>query len=100
MNRTWVQTNILLSSISIFLVTGFTTRIRQPIKHQISQPNKQHRHRNYNLLAVLGDDKDVGEQNDNFDGKGLANYLAPYALTFLISIAVTAGFVKYVLMDY
>lgn len=87
MNRTWVQTNILLSSISIFLVTGFTTRIRQPIKHQISQPNKQHRHRNY-------------KQNDNFDGKGLANYLAPYALTFLISIAVTAGFVKYVLMDY
>ena len=38
--------------------------------------------------------------NDNFDGEGFANYLAPYALALFASIAVTAGFVKFVLMDY
>mmetsp|Transcript_213 Transcript_213/g.533 ORF Transcript_213/g.533 Transcript_213/m.533 type:complete len:95 (-) Transcript_213:153-437(-) len=37
---------------------------------------------------------------DNFDGKGLANYLAPYALALGLSIAVTVAFVKFVLMDY
>lgn len=40
------------------------------------------------------------DAQDNFDGKGFANYLGPYAIALVASIAVTAGFVKYVLMDY
>lgn len=38
--------------------------------------------------------------NDNFDGEGFSNYLGPYALALVVSLAVTAGFVKFVLMDY
>ena len=38
--------------------------------------------------------------NSNFDSEGFANYLAPYALAVLASIAVTAGFIKFVLLDY
>jgi len=38
--------------------------------------------------------------DDKFDGKGFANYLGPYALALVGSIAVTAAFVKFVLMDY
>jgi len=43
-----------------------------------------------------GDDDTV----DTFDGKGFANYLAPYALALIASIGVTVAFVKYVLMDF
>jgi hypothetical protein len=39
-------------------------------------------------------------EKDNFDGEGFANYLGPYIVTLIASIAVTAGFVKFVLMDY
>eukprot|EP00970_Alexandrium_tamarense_P004520 scaffold759_cov290-Alexandrium_tamarense.AAC.56 len=38
--------------------------------------------------------------NDNFDGEGFSNYLGPYALALVVSLAVTAGFVKFVLIDY
>ena len=31
---------------------------------------------------------------------GLATYLGPYALAFILSIGVTAAFVKFVLLDY
>lgn len=40
------------------------------------------------------------EISGNFEGQGLANYLAIYALAFLASIGVTAAFVKFVLLDY
>jgi len=43
---------------------------------------------------------DDDDNNKNFDAKGFASYLVPYALTLVISIAVTAAFVKFVLMDY
>jgi hypothetical protein len=36
----------------------------------------------------------------NFDGKGFAGYLGPYIAAFAASIAVTAAFVKFVLLDY
>jgi hypothetical protein len=53
------------------------------------------------LTASSDGENEVDEDDtDNFDGKGLANYLGPYALAFMASIAVTAGFVKFVLMDY
>ena len=40
------------------------------------------------------------EVQDNFDGKGFAGYLGPYAVAFVGSIVVTLSFVKFVLMDY
>lgn len=60
----------------------------------------------YFPLAAELDDNSSGsrveeyEDQDNFDGKGFANYLAPYAAAVVASIAVTAAFVKFVLMDY
>lgn len=53
-----------------------------------------------------GDDGDKNDNNqaaaadDSFDGRGFANYLAPYALTLVASIVVTGLFVKFVLLDY
>lgn len=44
-------------------------------------------------------DESVSPKGD-FDGAGFANYLAPYALTLVASIAVTAAFLKFVLLDY
>jgi len=46
------------------------------------------------------DNTAVSPDSDNFDGKGFAGYLAPYALAVLASIAVTAAFVKFVLLEY
>lgn len=52
-------------------------------------------------LSNDNDQDDVMEGGEgNFDGKGFAGYLAPYAAAFVASIAVTAAFVKFVLMDY
>lgn len=38
--------------------------------------------------------------DDSFDGKGFANYLAPYAWALVASIGLTALFFKFVLLDY
>ena len=55
-------------------------------------------------LAAEFDDEENNqlENNENQQGnlEGFLGYLGPYALAFLASIAVTAGFVKFVLMDY
>ena len=40
------------------------------------------------------------EELDNFDGAGFAGYLAPYALALLASIAVTFGFMSWLLQGY
>ena len=37
---------------------------------------------------------------DNFDGEGFANYLLPYALALIGSLAATAVIFKFVLLDY
>ena len=42
------------------------------------------------------ENKDI--QQGNLEG--FLGYIGPYALAFLASIAVTAGFVKFILMDY
>eukprot|EP00957_Ditylum_brightwellii_P004472 340037-Ditylum_brightwellii.AAC.1 len=51
-----------------------------------------------------GDDveeKSMDDQNmDRMDLDGFTNYLAPYAIALLGSLAVTAAFFKFVLMDY
>eukprot|EP00525_Craspedostauros_australis_P006291 CAMPEP_0198121376 /NCGR_PEP_ID=MMETSP1442-20131203/31920_1 /TAXON_ID= /ORGANISM="Craspedostauros australis, Strain CCMP3328" /LENGTH=111 /DNA_ID=CAMNT_0043780165 /DNA_START=110 /DNA_END=445 /DNA_ORIENTATION=- len=46
------------------------------------------------------DDEESSQDAAGFDGKGFAGYLAPYALTLVLSVAATAAFVKFVLMDY
>lgn len=46
------------------------------------------------------DDLNGSAQKSNFDGEGFAGYLAPYALAMVASIAVTAAFVKFILLDY
>jgi hypothetical protein len=37
---------------------------------------------------------------EKFDTLGFASYLAPYALAAVVSLAVTAAFIKLVLMSY
>jgi hypothetical protein len=47
-------------------------------------------------LDGQGDDSDI---NDNFDGNGFANYLAPYALAVPFPLLLEPFF-KFVWMDY
>ena len=47
---------------------------------------------------VDGEDDDT--LMDSFDAQGFGGYLAPYALTVVASIVVTAAFFKFVLLDY
>jgi hypothetical protein len=54
-------------------------------------------------LRMAEDDENLDIKNDEtkgFDGEGLSNYLLPYALAAVASVAVTAAFVKFVLLDY
>lgn len=85
-------------------VTGFATRIDRPIKLKHCATTMQIHYRNHHIsftkLTASSDGENEVDDTDNFDGKGLANYLVPYALAFVASIAVTAGFIKFVLMDY
>lgn len=79
----------------------FVTRLNPPIQLDRMQEFRYNPGRIANQLAATGlDEESHIKTTDNFDGKGLANYLGPYALAFVLSIAVTAGFVKFVLMDY
>jgi hypothetical protein len=54
----------------------------------------------YNDKNNDGNGQDEVQQQNNFDGKGFAGYLAPYAIAAVASVAVTAAFLKFVLMDY
>lgn len=73
-----------------------------------SRPASTTRKPSSNLVVPLfeskndDDDKMMQESSpsSSFDGQGFANYLAPYALALVGSIAVTALFVKFVLLDY
>lgn len=59
-----------------------------------------HSNANENELVEVEDLSGSDAQKSNFDGEGFAGYLAPYALAAVASIAVTAAFVKFVLLDY
>ena len=96
--------------IATQLVDGFTI-LHQSIKCRNIQIYPIRRKITHNerilssLFAGVDDDNnsnidDLAEVQDNFDGKGFAGYLAPYAVALLGSIAVTAAFVKFVLLDY
>lgn len=41
-----------------------------------------------------------GNTEERMDLKGFAGYLGPYFVAFVVSIGVTAAFLKYVLLDY
>lgn len=48
-----------------------------------------------------GDEERELEQNSSsFDSEGFTNYLAPYFLAFIVSLVVTGGFLKFILLDY
>lgn len=69
------------------------------------QVQRNHARRPFRLHISENDD-DIKESDESalpkgdFDGAGFANYLAPYALALFGSIAVTAAFLKFVLLDY
>jgi hypothetical protein len=70
-----------------------------------SQSHRNHSRRPFRLHISENDDADEGSDESvspkgDFDGAGFANYLAPYALALVGSIAVTAAFLKFVLLDY
>ena len=85
---------------------GRTNRALQP-QSRIVETSKQH-YDQYTRLFQLGAQENEDESDDSVakqadlgdEMSGLANYLGPYALAFLASIAVTVGFVKFVLLDY
>ena len=89
-----------------FLSRAFEPKLLRLTKHQHAPLVKQ----TYQFvpLRCVGDEDEMDKLVDlngsapkpNFDGEGLAGYLAPYALAMAASIAVTAAFVKFVLLDY
>lgn len=70
----------------------------------LSMHSQQPRHMARKLVqyAKSNEDSDANNEDavDNFDGKGFAGYLAPYAFALLVSVGVTAAFIKFVLLDY
>ena len=102
---------LLILVIATQLVDGFTI-LHQSIKCRNIQIYPIRRKITHNerilssLFAGVDDDsnsnteEDAIRVKDKFDGKGFAGYLAPYAVALLGSIAVTAAFVKFVLLDY
>jgi hypothetical protein len=51
-------------------------------------------------LSGNNNNGDGSDLDDNFDGDGFANYLAPYALAAIAAIVATGAFFNFVLMDY
>ena len=101
---------LLILVVATQLVDGFTV-LHQSIKCRNIQIYPIRRKTTHNerilssLFAGVDDDSNSKEEDairekDKFDGKGFAGYLAPYAVALLGSIAVTAAFVKFVLLDY
>lgn len=52
------------------------------------------------LVSSMVPPENENEPVDNFDGEGFANYLLPYALALVGSVAATAAIFKFVLLDY
>ena len=53
--------------------------------------------KNNDVTTTIDETDSLGE--NNFDADGFASYLGPYLLAFVASIAVTAGFFKFILLD-
>lgn len=99
--------------VLILAVSGVVGGFISPQNCNYLQPIQQYQTQEYrkrisvslnegidNMFEEEGDLNSTTEIQDNFDGKGFAGYLGPYAVAFVGSIAVTLGFVKFVLMDY
>ena len=101
---------LLVVVVAAQLVDGFTSPPSIKCRNIQTYPIRRKTTHNERLLSTLfagvdydnnsNIDENVAEVQDNFDGKGFAGYLAPYAVALLGSIAVTAAFVKFVLLDY
>ena len=57
-------------------------------------------YRHGSLVSRMVPPENENEPVDNFDGEGFANYLLPYALALIGSVAATAAIFKFVLLDY
>mmetsp|Transcript_13299 Transcript_13299/g.28114 ORF Transcript_13299/g.28114 Transcript_13299/m.28114 type:complete len:134 (-) Transcript_13299:406-807(-) len=99
---------LLILNPNVNRVTGYS-----PHPHQLttiptfasSKKYNQKTHRSRLFASDLDDNNERSgmeflEENNNFDGDGFANYLGPYAVAFVASIAVTAAFFKFILLDY
>ena len=51
-------------------------------------------------LVLFAEDDSEEQEVDNFDGKGFAGYLAPYAIAVILGLGATGAFFKFVLLDY
>jgi hypothetical protein len=76
-------------------------------KYALKSPPQRNDARLFRLHLSENENENDAQENDesvsakgDFDGKGFANYLAPYALALVGSIAVTVAFFKFVLLDY
>jgi len=94
-----------------------TSRAAPPRKHLSIKGRDAFLHNNKALLAdrsfrerstsvaLLGKETDDDDESntdlvDNFDAQGFGGYLAPYAIALAASVAVTAAFFTFVLLDY
>ena len=103
-----LETVVLILAVSITIVGGFISPRNYNYLQPIQQYETQEYHKKISVSINAGIDKTNNEEEgdstmevqDNFDGKGFAGYLGPYAVAFVGSIVVTLGFFKFVLMDY
>lgn len=69
----------------------------------IFQENNSYHRRNEMMTLKSSENPNPDFKEEKSIGKelgGLATYLGPYALAFILSIGVTVAFVKFVLLDY
>ena len=102
--------SLILPGISLPSSTCFISSSRPVAKAQGKLPKQLLM--NNGFLKINTDQIKLSAENDeegdmeptssegNFDGKGFAGYIAPYLAAFIVSIAVTAAFLKFVLLDY
>jgi hypothetical protein len=105
------QVFVLLALLSFKGVDSFPSRILLShsfvAKKYAFKPQSQRNHSRRTFRLHISENDDANKENEesvspkgDFDGAGFANYLAPYALALVGSIAVTAAFLKFVLLDY
>ena len=110
LHRYPITAAVILSSYFLKFVGSFTTtRCFAPQglivtdRRWLSRPSRKQYPTGFwfkGTVAAANNENDSPETGDNFDGKGFAGYLAPYIGALFVSIAVTATFVKFVLLDY
>ena len=64
------------------------------------QPSFREEEDDQELVPAASSTKEDTSVSGNFDAEGFGGYLAPYAVAVIVSVAVTAAFFKFVLLDY